>query len=234
MEFIAFTYAGNFVKEEVIKEVVFTVFDEANRFFEENGLPLRFLYIGKLKLEPGYLINIYTSGGKIRAYPIEVLVEVLHAKLLNEIEERPNIKMNKIFALTTFPLVSRNPYFDFYEKFLGIHETLIGLRVMVLSMKPFEPPELSEFLKRADEEGVSEEEKALIKGELELFKNRLLKGVLHEVGHSFDLGHCSNQCIMNSPSTMEEWDSRMLGYCDSCFISLKRAVEWSERSPRGE
>ncbi len=121
MEFIAFTYVGNFVNDGgVMKEVVFDVFDGANRFFEENNLPLRFLYIGKLKLEPGYLINIYSGGEeKIKAYPVEVLVEVLHAKLLGEIEEKPDIRMNRIFALTTFPLVSRNPYFDFYEKFLG-------------------------------------------------------------------------------------------------------------------
>jgi len=228
MEFIAFTYVGNFVKEEVIREVVFSVFDEANHFFEESDIPLRFLYIGKLKLEPGYLISLNTPEGKVRVYPLEALVDVLHAKLLNEIEERPDIKMNKIFALTTFPLVSRNPYFDFFEKFLGIHETRIGLRIMVLSMKPFEPPELSELLKKPGENGNRE----LLRSKLELFKNRLLKGVLHEVGHSFGLDHCTNNCVMNSPSSMEEWDSRMLGYCDSCFISLKRAVEWSDLNLR--
>ncbi|ASI98992.1 zinc metalloprotease [Thermococcus celer] len=232
MEFIAFTYVGNFVNDGVMKEVVFDVFDGANRFFEENNLPLRFLYIGKLKLEPGYLINIYSGEEKIKAYPVEVLVEVLHAKLLGEIEEKPDIRMNRIFALTTFPLVSRNPYFDFYEKFLGVQETLVGLRVMLLSMKPFEPPELSELIKTVQRGSASPAERALLREKLELFKNRLLKGVLHEVGHGFDLGHCTNDCVMNPPSSMGEWDSRMLGYCDSCFINLKRALEWSERNRR--
>ncbi len=227
MEFIAFTYVGNFVEKEIIDRVVFDVFDEANRFFEEGGIPLRFLYIGKLKLEPGYLINLNTPNGKMRVYPLEALVDVLHARLLQEIEERPGIEMDKIFALTTFPLVSRNPYFDFYERFLGIHETRLGLRIMVLSMKPFEPPELSQRLK-ALKEAPDPELKRAVKDELELFKRRLLKGVLHEVGHGFGLEHCSNDCVMNSPSSMEEWDSLFLGYCDSCFINLKRAVEWSE------
>jgi len=232
MEFIAFTYVGNFVEREVISEVVFGVFDEANRFFEENDLPLRFLYIGKLKLEPGYLISLQTPEGKMRVYPLEALVEVLYAKLLEEIRKRPNVRMNKIFALTTFPLVTRNPYFDFYEKFLGVHESMTGLRMMVLSMKPFEPPELPTLLSELkSNETVEKDLKWRVKEELELFKKRLLKGVLHEVGHSFGLDHCTNNCVMNSPSTMEEWDSIMVGYCDSCFLSLKRAVEWSDFVP---
>ncbi|ASJ09337.1 peptidase M54 [Thermococcus siculi] len=226
MEFIAFTYVGNFMEREVIDEVVFTVFDEANRFFHESDIPLRFLYIGKLKLEPGYLINLTTPEGKIRVYPLEALVDVLHARLLREIEKNPELKMNKIFALTTFPLVSRNPYFDFYERFLGIHETRLGLRIMVLSMKPFEPEGLGELLKRTPDEDT----KRLVRERLTLFKDRVLKGVLHEIGHGFGLEHCRNDCVMNSPSSMEDWDSRFPGYCDSCFINLKRAVEWSELS----
>ncbi|NJE02902.1 peptidase M54 [Thermococcus sp. MV11] len=234
MEFIAFTYVGNFISEKLIREVVFEVFDEANRFFDENDVPLRFLYVGKLRLEPGYLIDIYTQEGKIRAYPLEALVDVLHAKLLHEIEERPDIKMDKIFALTTFPLVSRNPYFDFYERFLGIHETRLGLRIMVLSMKPFEPPELSVLLRELAGENPANGSKERLRASLELFKARLLKGVLHEIGHGFGLEHCNNDCVMNSPSSIEEWDSRLPGYCDSCFIRLKRAVEWSGFDPQQE
>ena len=228
MEFVAFTYVGNFMEKEVVDEVVFTVFDEANRFFHESGIPLRFLYINKLKLEPGYLISLNTPEGKIRVYPLEALVDVLHAKLLHEISGRPGIKMDKIFALTTFPLVSRNPYFDFYERFLGIHETRLGLRIMVLSMKPFEPPGLQELLKAAAEGKRDPETMGRIKNELTLFKSRVFKGVLHEIGHGFGLEHCPNDCVMNPPLSMEEWDSRFPSYCDSCFINLKRAVEWSE------
>ena len=231
MEFIAFTYVSNFVSDGLIREVVFDVFEEANKFFKENDLPLRFIYVGKTELEPGYLINIYTPNGKVRAYPLEALVDVLHARLLQEIGGRPKIKMNKIFALTTFPLVSRNPYFDFYEKFLGIHEMRLGIRIMVLSMNPFEPPELSELLRKTNGNIPERELQSKLRAPLELFKRRLLKGVLHEVGHGFGLEHCPNNCVMRSPSTMEEWDSIMVGYCDSCFLNLKRAVEWSDFVP---
>ena len=230
MEFIAFTYVNNFMDRKIVEDVVFSVADEANRFFSESGIDVRLLYIGQLRLEPGYLISLNTPEGTLRVYPLEAVIDVLHARLLDEIERDPKIKMNKIFALTTFPLVSRNPYFDFYERFLGIQETRLGLRIMVLSMKPFEPPELKSLLS-AESSGVSGRE---LKRHLTTFKGRILKGLLHEVGHGFGLEHCTNECVMNPPDSIKEWDSRPAGYCHSCFINLKRAVEWSELSLGGE
>lgn len=230
MEFIAFTYINNFMDRKVVEDVVFSVVDEANRYFKESGIDVRLLYIGQLRLEPGYLISLNTPEGTLRVYPLEAIIDVLHARLLEEIERDPGVRMNKIFALTTFPLVSRNPYFDFYERFLGIQETRLGLRIMVLSMKPFEPPELKSLLP-ARGSGVPLDE---LKRHLTTFKDRVLKGLLHEVGHGFGLEHCTNECVMNPPDSIEEWDSRPAGYCHSCFIDLKRAVEWSELSLGGE
>ncbi len=230
MEFMAFTYINNFMDRKVVEDVVFSVVDEANRYFKESGIDVRLLYIGQLRLEPGYLISLNTPEGTLRVYPLEAIIDVLHARLLEEIERDPGVKMNKIFALTTFPLVSRNPYFDFYERFLGIQETRLGLRIMVLSMKPFEPPELKSLLP-AEGSGVPRDE---LKRHLTTFKDRVLKGLLHEVGHGFGLEHCTNECVMNPPDSIEDWDSRPAGYCHSCFIDLKRAVEWSELSLGGE
>jgi len=230
MEFIAFTYIGNFMDRRIIEDVVFNVADEANRYFAESDIDVRLLYIGQLRLEPGYLISLNTPEGTLRVYPLEAMIDVLHARLLEEIERDPGVKMNKIFALTTFPLVSRNPYFDFYERFLGIQETRLGLRIMVLSMKPFEPPELKPLLSAKSSEMSKEE----LRKHLSTFRDRVLKGLLHEIGHGFGLGHCTNECVMNPPGSMEEWDSRPIGYCHSCYIDLKRAVEWSELNLGGE
>ena len=221
MEFIAFTYINNFMDRRIVEDVVFSVAEEANRFFRENGIDVRLLYTGQLRLEPGYLISLRTRDGTLKVYPLEAIIDVLHARLLEEIERDPKIRMNKIFALTTFPLVSRNPYFDFYERFLGIQETRLGLRIMVLSMKPFEPPGLRAVM---DGKKMSGER---YRRSIGIFKDRVLKGLLHEVGHSFGLEHCHNECVMNPPKSMEEWDSRPVGYCPSCIVDLKRAVEWS-------
>jgi len=208
VEFVAATYIGNFND----RELIFEVYDEVNRYFSEEGLPLRLLYVGRLEVGPGYVINIQTENGSMKLYPLEAIIEALHSKLLQEIENKGDIRMNKIFALAAFPLVSRNPYFDFFERFFGIQGEVAGLKMMVLSVKPFES-------------GIEGSENPR-----ELLKRRLVKGVLHEIGHGFGLRHCRNDCVMNPPEKMEEWDSRYPGYCDSCFINLKRAVEWSELS----
>ncbi|GAB6102335.1 peptidase [Thermococcus atlanticus] len=206
MQFIEATYVGNFID----KQMLFDVFDEVNRYFTENNIDVRLVYIGPLKLAPGYLVSIKTSNGTLRAYPLEALIETLYSRLLQDIKELieqregddTGIIMNKILALTTFPLISRNPYFDFYEKFLGYHETITNLRIMILSTEPF----------------YSED--------LENFKMRLFKGVLHEIGHSFGLEHCSGECVMNPPGTIGEWDLRPPTYCDRCFLELKRNAEY--------
>ncbi|HDZ35552.1 MAG TPA: peptidase M54, partial [Thermococcus sp.] len=83
-------------------------------------------------------------------------------------------------------------------------------------------PELSGLLKTAvGDEGLERESQNRLRASLELFKARLLKGVLHEVGHGFGLEHCTNQCVMNPPASMEEWDSRVPGYCRTCFLRLR-------------
>jgi len=211
MEFIAATYIGSFNN----KELILDVYDEVNRYFAREDLPVRMLFVGKLSIPPGYLINLQTEKGTLKLYPLEAILDALHSKLLQEVETKGSIRMNKIFALVSFPLVSRNPYFDFYEQFFGVQEEKVGLRMMVLSVKPFEP-------------GVSElgvGDPLRIK---ETFKERLVKGVLHEIGHSFGLSHCRNNCVMNPPANMREWDERMVGYCDSCFLDIKRKLSLME------
>ncbi len=202
IDFIAATYIGSFEDSGLLLEV----YDEVNRYFMREELPIRMLFVGKLSIPPGYLINLQTEAGTVKLYPLEAILDALHSKLLHEIESKGSIKMDKIFALVSFPLVSRNPYFDFYEQFFGIQEERVGLRMMVLSVKPFE-------------NGAERRE---------MFKNRLLKGVLHEIGHSYGLSHCQNNCVMNPPANMDEWDSRFLGYCDSCFLEIKRKLSLLE------
>ncbi|ASJ00413.1 zinc metalloprotease [Thermococcus gorgonarius] len=194
--YVGATYVGNFID----KEVIFDIFDEANRYFKENDLPIRFVYFGKLEVGPGYLINIPTEEGNVKGYPLEAVIEALYAKLVSEIQRDSSFPVNRIFGLTTFPLVSRNPYFHIYEKFLGIQQEITGMRIMVLSIKPFESDNLV------------------------LVKNRVLKGVLHELGHGFGLEHCSNRCVMNPPRDLDDWDGRPLSYCSSCMRNLRSAL----------
>ncbi|ASJ02483.1 peptidase M54 [Thermococcus profundus] len=196
LSYIGATYIGNFTD----KNLIFEVFDEANRYLAQNDLPIRFLYLGKLEVGPGYLINIPVGDKQVKGYPLEALIEALYARLLQEIHKDESFQMRRIFGLTTFPLVSRNQYFHIYEKFLGFQQDILGMKIMVLSMKPFE----------------SEDK--------ELMKSRIFKGVLHELGHSFELEHCPNECVMNPPSDIDDWDRRPPAYCSSCMRKLQGAL----------
>ena len=227
MEFIGFTYVTNFL-EETLRGAMFEVVDDANRLFEDWGLSLRFLYLDSLTLEPGYLINVKTSDGTVRLYPLEVLIDFLDYRLKVEMEKNDDVTMNKIFGRVSFPLASRNRYFDLYESFLGFQTNRVGRRIMVLSMRPFESDVLRMVLRTLENPHVEDEVKGLarriLRRELETFKSRLLKGILHEVGHAFGLEHCSNACVMNPPATMEEWDLRPVTFCDSCMEKLRESL----------
>ncbi|WP_366938930.1 peptidase M54 [Thermococcus sp.] len=227
LEFIGFTYVTNFLTTG-LEQVIFDVFDSANRLFRDWGLPVRFLYLDSLTLEPGYLITIRTPEGSINLYPLEVLVDFLDYRLKVEMEKNDGLEMNKIFGITSFPLASRNRYFDFYESFLGYQTERLDRRIMVLSMRPFESDVLRVALRVLEspheDEMTKKLAKMVVRREMEILRSRLLKGILHEVGHAFGLGHCSNSCVMNPPRNIWEWDTRPVAYCDSCWRKLRRGL----------
>ncbi len=50
-----------------------------------------------------------------------------------------------------------------------------------------------------------------------LFHERVLKEVLHELGHTWGLGHCVNpHCVMYFSNTLEDTDRKGLDYCLEC------------------
>ena len=51
----------------------------------------------------------------------------------------------------------------------------------------------------------------------ELFKSRLLKEGIHELGHTFGLIHCFTlNCVMKSSTYVEEIDQKSLNFCRFC------------------
>ncbi|HIP88461.1 MAG TPA: peptidase M54, partial [Thermococcus paralvinellae] len=53
---------------------------------------------------------------------------------------------------------------------------------------------------------------------------------LHELGHAFGLNHCSKNCVMNPPSTIKEWDSRIPDFCSKCLSKLKTNVKRKDKN----
>lgn len=54
-----------------------------------------------------------------------------------------------------------------------------------------------------------------------LLRERLTKAALHELGHTFGLGHCSNwNCVMASTHAVERLDLKAAAFCRGCLRQL--------------
>ena len=55
-----------------------------------------------------------------------------------------------------------------------------------------------------------------------LLRERLLKEILHELGHTFGLTHCQSwQCVMHTSHTVEAVDVKPGRFCRSCRAQLR-------------
>ncbi len=53
-----------------------------------------------------------------------------------------------------------------------------------------------------------------------LLRVRLFKEVLHELGHSYGLTHCTNNCVMRFSNSVFDVDSKSAFYCPRCIREL--------------
>lgn len=54
------------------------------------------------------------------------------------------------------------------------------------------------------------------------FKGRVLKEAVHELGHTFGLNHCDNECIMQFSNNLYETDKKPLEFCERCQTNLRK------------
>ncbi len=59
---------------------------------------------------------------------------------------------------------------------------------------------------------------------INLLMERLCKEILHELGHTFGLGHCENFCVMMFSNCIDEVDMKPAKYCEHCREKLLKAV----------
>lgn len=64
----------------------------------------------------------------------------------------------------------------------------------------------------------------------ELYKLRILKEAVHELGHTFGLVHCPEEfnCVMSFSNTIYEIDKKKLDFCPSCQEALKIEIKKQE------
>jgi len=52
-------------------------------------------------------------------------------------------------------------------------------------------------------------------------KTRIVKEIIHELGHLFNLRHCKNyQCVMASSATADDLDIKQAEFCSNCLSDL--------------
>lgn len=54
-----------------------------------------------------------------------------------------------------------------------------------------------------------------------LFLERAMKEIIHELGHTFGLGHCSNRrCVMHFSNSLDDTDFKQGAFCHQCRPKL--------------
>jgi archaemetzincin len=58
----------------------------------------------------------------------------------------------------------------------------------------------------------------------DLFRERVLKEVVHELGHTWALGHClDTRCVMHFSNRLADTDFKHIGFCPRCARQLEQA-----------
>ncbi|MHA1105181.1 MAG: hypothetical protein ACTSPN_05605 [Promethearchaeota archaeon] len=56
-----------------------------------------------------------------------------------------------------------------------------------------------------------------------LFEKRILTESVHELGHTFGLDHCDNDCVMQFSKSLMLVDKKTPNFCDKCIGKLEEA-----------
>lgn len=69
-----------------------------------------------------------------------------------------------------------------------------------------------------------------LKPDEKIFIDRLRKEVIHELGHTFGLYHCTNPvCVMRSSTYVEDIDQKGWRFCGKCKKELEKSVLNSDK-----
>ena len=59
------------------------------------------------------------------------------------------------------------------------------------------------------------------------FEQRVLKEAIHELGHTFNLEHCNNLCVMRFSNSIKDTDEKPHEFCEQCLQKLNNYLSKS-------
>ncbi|MBD3197909.1 MAG: archemetzincin [Candidatus Lokiarchaeota archaeon] len=65
--------------------------------------------------------------------------------------------------------------------------------------------------------------------ESSLLEMRILKESIHELGHTFGLKHCKNECVMAFSKSVYYVDKKSLEFCDDCLKKIKLSLSYLDQ-----
>jgi archaemetzincin len=59
-----------------------------------------------------------------------------------------------------------------------------------------------------------------------LYRERVVKEAVHEIGHVLGLIHCNNHCVMKFSNSVMEVDRKPISFCEDCASKIRRYLRF--------
>ncbi len=167
--------------------------------------------------------------------PVKIKNQELINRILEDTKRNLNINTSLIkldFKLDELFSADRKQYFSTGFLNQAIVQTKdIGGKILIITELDIYVPVLTFLFGEAQLNGKHSivsfcrlhEEFYSEKGNKELFFERALKEVYHELGHNYGLIHCNDwDCVMHSSNSVEEVDIKGHYYCTKCIFEIEK------------